>query len=130
MIHLSPDTRRKRIARLLTLLGLVLILGNLAGLASTMMWGEMWITYVGPVPGPPYSKWQILLRLEVAAFALGFAFCLAAMAIHWRRLSRRDRGLCRRCGYNLTGLTQPRCPECGEPFNMELVNCLRRTGQS
>jgi hypothetical protein len=23
---------------------------------------------------------------------------------------------CRKCGYNLTGLTKTRCPECGEPF--------------
>jgi hypothetical protein len=30
-----------------------------------------------------------------------------------RRWRRRRRGLCVRCGYNLTGLTEPRCPECG-----------------
>jgi predicted amidophosphoribosyltransferase len=24
---------------------------------------------------------------------------------------------CRMCGYSLRGLTQPRCPECGEPFD-------------
>ncbi len=24
--------------------------------------------------------------------------------------------ICRRCGYDLTGLTEPRCPECGTPF--------------
>ena len=31
-----------------------------------------------------------------------------------RRWRRRKRGLCAQCGYNLTGLTEPRCPECGE----------------
>ena len=31
-----------------------------------------------------------------------------------RRWRRRKRGLCTHCGYNLTGLTEPRCPECGE----------------
>ena len=30
-----------------------------------------------------------------------------------RRYRRRKRGLCVKCGYNLTGLTKPRCPECG-----------------
>ena len=30
-----------------------------------------------------------------------------------RRYRRRKRGLCIKCGYNLTGLTEPRCPECG-----------------
>lgn len=29
---------------------------------------------------------------------------------------RRKRGLCLRCGYNLTGLLEPRCPECGTEF--------------
>jgi len=31
-----------------------------------------------------------------------------------RREGRLARGLCPRCEYNLTGLTGPRCPECGE----------------
>ncbi len=31
-----------------------------------------------------------------------------------RRWRRRKRGLCIHCGYNLTGLTEPRCPECGQ----------------
>ena len=30
-----------------------------------------------------------------------------------RRWRRRRKGLCAKCGYNLTGLTAPRCPECG-----------------
>ena len=30
-----------------------------------------------------------------------------------RRLSRRRRGACLRCGYDLRGLTDGLCPECG-----------------
>lgn len=29
---------------------------------------------------------------------------------------------CSRCGYNLTGLTLPRCPECGTPFDATTVS--------
>jgi hypothetical protein len=34
-------------------------------------------------------------------------------------------GFCARCGYNLRGLPQPRCPECATPFDPEtLVSTL------
>ena len=33
----------------------------------------------------------------------------------YRRAARRGKGLCLECGYNLTGLVEPRCPECGIP---------------
>ena len=32
------------------------------------------------------------------------------------RRARRKAGLCVTCGYNLQGLTEPRCPECSTPF--------------
>lgn len=35
----------------------------------------------------------------------------------WRRSSRRAKGICLHCSYNLTGLTEPRCPECGTGFD-------------
>ena len=36
-----------------------------------------------------------------------------------------DAGLrCPRCGYNLTGLAEDRCPECGEAFDRELLRMI------
>jgi hypothetical protein len=46
-----------------------------------------------------------------------------------RRRRRRKRGLCIRCGYNLTGLTEPRCPECAEPFIPRGSGAGERAGQ-
>ena len=33
--------------------------------------------------------------------------------------SGRDGVVCPTCGYNLTGLTEPRCPECGSQFTLD-----------
>ncbi len=40
---------------------------------------------------------------------------VTALAAYRRllRLRKGDTPFCGRCGYNLTGLTSPRCPECG-----------------
>ena len=46
------------------------------------------------------------------AFYPTFAFIRGPV----RRWRRRRHGLCIACSYNLTALTEPRCPECGEPF--------------
>ncbi len=35
-----------------------------------------------------------------------------------------DAGRCRQCGYLLRGLTEPRCPECGRPFDPEDPNTM------
>jgi hypothetical protein len=41
----------------------------------------------------------------------------AAVAIcFWSRAPRVRRGYCASCGYNLRGLREPRCPECGTAF--------------
>ena len=40
----------------------------------------------------------------------------------YRRAARRAKGLCLKCGYNLTGLVEPRCPECGTAMSPDQVN--------
>ena len=48
-----------------------------------------------------------------------FASTLIACAVGSRR--RPKPGFCDQCGYNLKGLTEPRCPECGTTFDQELL---------
>lgn len=54
----------------------------------------------------------IAMWLPIALFGIFplFAFIYGPL----RRHRRRKHNQCLRCGYSLTGLTEPRCPECGE----------------
>lgn len=51
---------------------------------------------------------------------MAFFFGSHGLARFWSRLRysglRRQMGLCVRCGYEMTGNTSGRCPECGERF--------------
>ncbi len=68
--------------------------------------------------GPPDVREEYVVR----ELSLPFWFVLAAFggypgyAMIYRRvvMHRRRRNQCTACGYNLTGLTSDRCPECGE----------------
>lgn len=39
-----------------------------------------------------------------------------------RRRHRKKKGFCTSCGYNLTGLPEPRCPECGQAVSNATQN--------
>jgi hypothetical protein len=39
--------------------------------------------------------------------------------------SRGGRSICRECGYDLRGLTEPRCPECGTRFDADILKIKR-----
>ena len=66
----------------------------------------------------------LLLLLGFIAVVAGLVALVALpQVVRWawrtmRTRSRLSRGLCIDCGYNLTGVTEPRCPECGQPFNL------------
>ncbi len=66
----------------------------------------------------------LLLFLGFVAVLAGLVSLLVLpQALRWawlmlRTRSRLSNGLCIDCGYNLTGVTEPRCPECGQPFNL------------
>ena len=52
-------------------------------------------------------------------FAAWFLLTLSVIVLLRRQVKRahlQDAGLCVKCRYNLTGLPEPRCPECGQPF--------------
>ena len=79
---------------------------------------------VGPIPERPwrsapdwYYSYQHIVSYDVSLWAVAVLFgaypALAFIRGPVRRWRRRKRGLCIHCGYNLTGLTEPRCPECG-----------------
>lgn len=84
--------------------------GIVAGIAEAM------ITAIGAT-----DYW---LRVRIHWSQLGFAGWafgaiggyVLAKRINRRRAEREARGLCRRCGYNLSGNISGRCPECGEPL--------------
>jgi hypothetical protein len=57
-----------------------------------------------------FSVWLIPASFSIyPLFVVGLAGAL-------RRRRRRRKGLCVKCGYDLTGLPQRRCPECGTEF--------------
>ncbi len=43
------------------------------------------------------------------------------LPVHIRR-KRKKKGLCEKCAYDLRGLTEPRCPECGTAFDPKLLS--------
>ncbi len=74
----------------------------------------------GTCLGLTFEIWDIPPGVQVAFPVWLFAHpqatypALAFIRGPLRRHRRRKRGLCVRCGYNLTGNVSGRCPECGE----------------
>lgn len=74
-----------------------------------------WATQFGVVstrsyPVPAWAPPTLLAMLSVILLLL-------RPIRTWRR---RRSGLCLQCGYDLTGLPEPRCPECGRGFDGDL----------
>lgn len=74
---------------------------NEAGLLRRMCLGTVWV-----------SAYFVLLVAVLFATYPVIAFIRGPL----RRVRRRRRGRCVACGYDLTGLPEPRCPECERPF--------------
>ncbi len=71
------------------------------------------------------EPWDVLNEwlLFVVCYAAVFSVTTHGMVLkrQLRRWRRERMGLCVKCAYNLTGLTEPRCPECGTEFDPSTV---------
>jgi len=119
-------------------LGLLLLICLMFGIAGTML-GMLKQFYWDPFSGVRYRGFPIASlklphywesprkwRLQVRGFMVDMViwatpvYVVGRVLQSWqvRRLKRRlTNGLCVNCGYDLRGLTLPRCPECGAPFD-------------
>src|SRR5262245_24384496 len=89
---------------------LALVLGAfaysfMASLIRTSLW------YSSSVPLSPSTRIENLVSVVLIWFGVLTAG-LAALRV--TRTVSEDQTRCRQCGYILRGLTEPRCPECGE----------------
>ena len=68
-----------------------------------------------------WNSWSGRPHLVYVEFPLYAPFLAVAIPtlLVWRFVPKFPRGHCRRCGYNLTGLTEARCPECGTGFDTD-----------
>lgn len=89
-------------------------------LALSPRWADPdWTTFQIGGYGVAWTRWHVVF---VVVPWWGFV-AVAVLLVYWRRRVwrcaawRRERriqmGLCPNCGYNLTGNTSGRCPECG-----------------
>ena len=69
-------------------------------------------------------EWVTVGVLVLVGLTAGITFLVAALV--WRagykkgwRMSRTAPPICPTCGYNLSGLTVCRCPECGTTYTLE-----------
>jgi hypothetical protein len=73
---------------------------------------------------PTLAFWARLF-LQHLGLCIGLGvLCGFVAAVRHRRLdevAKRSAGRCGNCGYLLYGLPEPRCPECGEPFDPALL---------
>ncbi len=88
--------------------------------------GALVLAYPSARTGAGHSRHDKGLPLALVGMAfrnfraIPLVYPFAAIALPtmlvWRFVPKFPRGHCRRCGYNLTGLTEARCPECGTGF--------------
>jgi hypothetical protein len=71
---------------------------------------------VGPPHLESFDGRSIWVAIPLWAIALFFASYPIVTLYKWKFVKNSCSGHCLKCGYNLAGLTEPRCPECGTRF--------------
>lgn len=77
--------------------------------------------YVAPSLGARLLLREVLAPIPLLTFMLLSYPTIALARGPLRRWRRRRKGQCLKCGYSLTGLTEPRCPECATSFDRARV---------
>ena len=67
-----------------------------------------------------FGYWRLAIPFWIPT-SLFSIILLPPLVQSYRRRSRRKNGLCENCGYNLKGLTEQRCPECGTTFDEKML---------
>ena len=95
--------------------------------AFTNHWYEF---HLGTAPLPTYDGWELHVNLWPLV-ALFWAYPATVATIeHARDIRRRRRGLCLRCGYDLTGNVSGDCSECGYPIERSKSTSARAASVS
>jgi hypothetical protein len=87
------------------------------GIAHCALFGLLFLLVVINRWGPPDAQGPFI--------GIGFVYMAITTPLTfraWRSAPvKRHPMMCVKCGYLLYGLTQPRCPECGTPFDPKLL---------
>ena len=83
--------------------------------------GGLMFPFVLPMLGVPVERRGLLRGINLLVVILlsgGVSLMFRSKIRRWLREYLATIGIpvCVNCGYNLTGLTEARCPECGQPF--------------
>jgi len=95
--------------------------GEKGGLAFLGLYSSGYMELLLPDIGPPNnvqitSTNSLRIRtLRLPVFPIAALLLVYPTVVVIRQRRRRRRNQCLKCGYNLTGLSEPRCPECGTP---------------
>ncbi len=96
-----------------------------------LLWSGIALIGLGVAGITKFGSGGMISNMSIRVFTIGL-LCIAGFAIdsfvHAQRMKHivvggRDPAECVSCGYNLRGLTEKRCPECGTEFgNADVAN--------